>query len=106
MAETIFSKIIKGEIKTDFLYEDEICIVINDKYPKANTHLLIIPKKEIVSIMDMEEGDEQIVGHLFNVAKKVAKEKNLKGYKLQINVGKEGGQEIFHLHIHLTSKFS
>ena len=84
---------------TEFLYEDEGCVVFRDINPKAKTHLLLVSKRHIPSIADMEEGDEQVVGYLFKIAQKVAKDLTLPGYKLQINVGKEGGQEIFHLHI-------
>lgn len=105
MSDTIFSKIINGEIPSEFLHEDEQCIVIKDIHPKAKTHLLIIPKKPIPSIAEMQEGDEQIVGHLMRVAKEIAEKRELPGYKLQINVGAKGGQEIFHLHIHLLSDY-
>ncbi len=105
MSDTIFGKIIRGEIPTDFLYEDEICVVFPDLYPKAKTHLLIVPRKPIPSIADMEEGDEKIIGHLFRIAKNLAEQRKLSGYKLLINVGKDGGQEIFHLHVHLMSQF-
>jgi len=106
MSDTIFGKIISGEIPADFLYEDEIAIALKDINPRAKTHLLIIPKKPIASIIELEEGDEKIVGHLVRVAKQLAEERKLPGYKLQINVGKEGGQEIFHLHLHLLSDYS
>ena len=105
MEDCIFCKIISKEINSDLLYEDEQCIVIKDLYPKAKTHLLIIPKKHIESIITLEDEDQIITGHLINTAKNIAKKLNLKGYKLQINVGKDGGQEIFHLHIHLLSQF-
>ena len=106
MNDCIFCKIIRKELTSDFLYEDEHCIVINDLYPKAKTHLLIIPKKHIESVMTLEDDDQLTMGHLINTAKNIAKKIKLKGYKLQINVGKDGGQEIFHLHIHLLSNFS
>ena len=105
MEDCIFCKIISKEINSDLLYEDEKCIVIKDLYPKAKTHLLIIPKKHIESIITLEDEDQIITGHLINTVKNIAKKLNLKGYKLQINVGKDGGQEIFHLHIHLLSQF-
>lgn len=103
MSDTLFTKIYKGEIKSEILYQDEICFAIKDINPKAKTHLLIIPIKPIPSIIEMEENDEKIVGHLFKVAKKLGEDLNLPGYKLQINVGKEGGQEIFHLHLHFLA---
>ena len=102
----MFAKIIAGDIPTDFVHEDDVCVVFKDINPKAKTHLLIVPRKPIVSIAEMEEGDEKIVGHLFTVAKLVAGEMSLPGYKLHVNVGKEGGQEVFHLHVHLLSNFA
>ena len=106
MDDCIFCKIIKKEIPGEFLHEDEYSIVIKDLYPKAKTHLLILPKKHIPSVIELEEGDEKIAGHMIKVAKDLAEKLGLKGYKLQINVGKDGGQEVFHLHLHLLSQFS
>lgn len=100
----VFCKIINREIPSEFLYEDEKSVIFRDLHPKDKTHLLIVPKKHIHSIAEMEDGDEKIVGHLFYVAQKVARDLNLAGYKLQVNVGKDGGQEVFHLHVHLLSK--
>lgn len=105
MDNCIFCKIISGQIPSQFLYEDENCVIFNDINPKAKTHLLAVPKKHIPTIADMEEGDEKIAGHLIRCAKNIAKEMGLKGYQLQFNVGKDGGQEVFHIHMHLMSKF-
>ncbi|MBT3865102.1 histidine triad nucleotide-binding protein [Candidatus Peregrinibacteria bacterium] len=103
MSDCIFCKIVDKEIPTEFLYEDETCVIFPDINPAAKTHLLVVPKKHIPTIADLEEGDEKIVGHMVKKAKDIAKEKGLTGYKLQFNVGKDGGQEIFHIHLHLTS---
>lgn len=103
MSDCIFCKIVSGEMGTPFLYEDEFCVAFNDINPKAATHVLIVCKKHIPSIADMVEGDEKIVGHMINCAKDIAAKKGLAGYKLQFNVGEAGGQEIFHLHLHLLS---
>ena len=105
MVDCVFCKIINGEIPSKFLHEDEKSVVFRDLHPKDKTHLLIVPKKHIHSIAEMEEGDEKIVGHLLLMAQKIGRDLNLPGYKLQINVGRDGGQEIFHLHVHLLSKF-
>lgn len=102
--ECIFCKISKGEFGTEFLHEDELCVIFRDIKPKAPTHLLIVPKKHIPSLFHLEEGDSKIASHLIMRAKKIAEKLGLTGYNLQINVGKSGGQEIFHLHIHLMSK--
>ncbi|MFA5948475.1 MAG: histidine triad nucleotide-binding protein [Candidatus Gracilibacteria bacterium] len=106
MENCVFCKIINGEIPSDFLYQDELCVIFKDINPKADTHLLCVPKKHIETIIDMEEGDEKIIGHIVNKAKELAKKLNLPGYKLQFNVGKDGGQEVFHVHMHLMSNFS
>ena len=103
MSDCIFCKIVRGEIPSEFLYEDENCKIFRDIHPKSKTHLLIVPMKHIPSIADMIEGDEKIVGHLMKCAQAVAKKLDIEGYRLQINVGKEGGQEVFHLHVHLMS---
>ncbi len=105
MDDCIFCKIIGKQIPCQFLHEDEEAVVFSDLHPKAKTHLLVVPKKHIHSIAEMEIGDEKIVGHLFRVAKKIGNDLGLSGYQLQINVGKDGGQEVFHLHVHLMSKF-
>src|SRR3989339_410465 len=103
MEDCIFCKIIKGEIPSDKVYEDPDIIVLNDIIPKAKVHILIIPKKHIESIKHVEESDKEIIGELFLTAKRIAKDKNLEGYKLLFNVGREGGQVIDHLHLHLLS---
>ncbi|MFH1284616.1 MAG: histidine triad nucleotide-binding protein [Candidatus Peregrinibacteria bacterium] len=105
MTDCIFCKITGREIPAEFLYEDDKCVIFRDLHPKAQTHLLIVPLKHIPSIAEMDEGDEKIVGHLVLCAKNIAEKLGLGGYKLQINVGKDGGQEVFHLHLHLMSKF-
>ena len=105
MEDCIFCKIIAGEIPSEFIYEDDQAVVFKDISPKAPTHLLILPKKHIPSIAEADESDSGLLGHLLIVAKKVAVQLGLKGYNLQINVGKDGGQEVFHVHIHLMSKF-
>lgn len=83
------------------VYEDENFLVFPDIHPKSPLHLLVIPKKHIQSINHIEFEDKELLGELMATCQKVARMKNLKGYKLQINVGKEGGQEINHLHVHL-----
>lgn len=98
---SIFTKIINKEIPANIEFEDDKCIVIHDINPKAPVHLLIIPKKEIPSIIDLEDNDSDLIGYLFLVARDIAKKMNLDGYKLIFNVGEKGGQEIFHLHLHL-----
>lgn len=103
MQDCIFCKIIRGEIESNFIYEDDVCVVFRDINPKAPTHLLVVSKKHIASIAEMDIEDESIIGHMIVCAKKVANNLKLKGYRLQFNVGKDGGQEIFHVHLHLLS---
>ncbi len=101
--DCLFCKIINGEIQSRFLYEDDDLVVFKDINPAAPVHLLIVPKKHIRSMNDIQEDDRLIISKLFMVAKIMAKEQgvNLSGYKLLFNVEKGGGQEIFHIHLHL-----
>ena len=101
--ETIFSKIIRKEIPADIVYEDEMVLAFRDIHPLAPVHILIIPKQEIMSIASLEDADVPIVGHMFAVARDIARDLNIseKGYKLVIRVGEHGGQEVPHLHLHL-----
>ncbi len=101
MESCIFCKIIDKEKPSDIIYENDEVIVIKDANPKTPVHLLIIPKKHIPSVNHIEVKDKALMGNLILTAKKIAKEKNLKGYKLLINVGREGGQIIDHIHLHL-----
>ena len=99
----IFCEIVNKKAPASIIYEDDLSLVFKNIRPSAPIHLLIIPKKHIGSIDHINPEDELLVGHLLYVAKKVASQENLLVYKLVVNVGKEGGQEIFHLHIHLLS---
>jgi len=106
MAEDcIFCKISAGEMDTEFVYEDDQCVVFNDLNPKAKTHLLIVAKRHLPSLADAADSDADLLSHMLLVARKVAKDKGLKGYRVQIHTGREGGQEIFHIHYHLMSPF-
>ena len=104
MDECIFCRIAQKTVPSDIVYEDEDFLVFPDIRPKAPIHLLIMPKKHIVSLMDVSQEDNKLVKELLLIAKKVAEEKNIKGYKLQMNVGKDGGQEIDHIHLHLLAQ--
>jgi len=99
----LFCKIINKGEQSDFVYENDNLIVIKDINPKAPIHLLIIPKKHIHSVNHFEESDKELIGEMILCAKKIAKEKNLAGYKLLINVGREAGQIVDHIHMHLLS---
>ena len=106
MSDCIFCKIVNKEINSSLVFEDDKMLAFRDINPKAATHLLLVPKKHVASIIEMQDEDQELVGHLFLKARDIAKEMGLEGYKLQINVGEHGGQEVFHLHVHLLSKFS
>jgi histidine triad (HIT) family protein len=100
---TIFSKIIAKEIPADIVYEDDLVVAFKDIAPQAPVHILIIPKKEIPTVNDVTLEDEATLGRLFTVAAQIAKEQGIdaNGYRLMVNVNKDGGQEVFHLHMHL-----
>ncbi|KAA3611661.1 MAG: histidine triad nucleotide-binding protein [Planctomycetota bacterium] len=102
MAETIFSKIIAREIPADIVFEDETCLAFRDIQPQAPSHLLVIPKKPIVSLADADDQDEALLGHLLRVCAKVAEQEGLQdGYRVVTNIGKQGGQLVLHLHLHV-----
>ena len=104
MEKSIFEKIIDKELPSKIIHEDEHCIVIEDIAPKAPIHLLVIPKKPIKKLSDVKEDDKELLGHLMMVTKKVAKQLNVENaFNVVINNGKEAGQTVFHLHIHLLA---
>jgi histidine triad (HIT) family protein len=101
-SDTIFGKIIRKEIPAQIVYEDEECLAFRDIIPQAPVHILIIPKKAITQIELMAQEDEGLIGHLYWVATQVARQEGLTdGYRLVINNGNQGGQTVYHLHIHL-----
>merc|ERR1711872_331966 len=100
--DTIFGKILRKEIPSTFIYEDDQCVAFMDVAPQAPTHFLVIPRKPIAMLSDAEDADEPLLGHLLNVARKVAKQQGLeKGYRLIVNNGQDGAQSVYHLHIHV-----
>lgn len=103
MAETIFHKIIKREIPADIVYEDKECIAFRDINPVSKTHLLIVPKKTVADLNQLQPGDKEMLGHLLLVATKLAEKEGIKdnGYRLVINCGENAGQTVFQLHMHL-----
>lgn len=101
--DCIFCKIINKEESTEFIYQDDRFIVIKDINPSAPVHFLIIPKKHIDSVAHLELKDEDLMGQMILTAQKVAKDNNLKSYRLRINTGREAGQIIDHIHMHLFS---
>ena len=103
MSESIFTKIIKKEIPAQIEYEDNEIIAFKDIDPKAPFHTLIIPKKQIPTINDLEDADAELMGKIFIVAAKLAKKYGIdqKGYRLVFNCNEEAGQTVFHIHCHL-----
>ncbi len=101
--DCIFCKIIKKEIPADTVLENEHAVVFKDINPKAPVHLLVVPRKHIATLNDVKENDEELAGKILLTAKEAAKKEGISesGYRLQINVGEGGGQEVFHLHIHV-----
>lgn len=100
--ETIFSKIIRREIPADIVYEDDLALAFKDIHPQAPTHILVIPKKPIATLADAESQHHALLGHLLLTAKRVAEEAGLKnGYRVVINTGDDGGQTVYHLHLHI-----
>ena len=102
-SDTVFHKIIRKEIPAKVAYEDDDILVFHDIHPKANTHLLFIPKHFVASIADITPETAHIPGMLIVKAQKFAKEQGIDGYKLTFHVGKGGGQEVFYLHLHFLS---
>ncbi len=105
MSETIFSKIIRKEIPADIVYEDDLALAFRDVQPQAPVHILVIPKKPIESIATATTEDENLLGHLLLIVKRVATQEGLvNGYRVVINSGEDGGQTVFHLHLHLLGQ--
>lgn len=101
--ETIFSKIIRKEIPAEILYQDELVTAFRDIMPKAPTHILIIPNKVIATVDDVVAEDELTLGRMVTVAAKLARDEGIDedGYRLMINCKEHGGQEVYHIHMHL-----
>ena len=99
----LFCQIANKEVPAEIVYQDDKILAFKDITPKAPVHLLIIPKKHIPSVNHLEIQDKTLMGELILVAQKIAKDKKLEGYKLQINIGRSAGQIINHLHLHLLS---
>ena len=101
MTDCIFCKIINGDFNTEFVYENEYAVVFNDINPKADIHMLVVPKTHVESLRELN--DEVLLGKLMMTVKEVTRKLGIKSYKTLINTGKDAGQEVFHLHIHILS---
>ncbi|MBQ9619253.1 MAG: histidine triad nucleotide-binding protein [Neisseriaceae bacterium] len=105
MSDCIFCKIIQKEIPSTIVYEDDDMLAFKDIHPAAPVHLLLIPKKHIASLQELSEQDASLIGKMMLAVPKIAAQNGLQGgFKTHINTGKNGGQEVFHLHIHIMGK--
>jgi histidine triad (HIT) family protein len=104
MSDCLFCKIVNGEIPGDIVYQDDTVLVFKDLYPKAETHLLLIPKKHYIDLPDIAEKDSECLSYMMQIIPKIVKQQNLNnGFRTIINTGKGGGQVIFHLHAHILA---
>ena len=103
MEDCIFCKIVAKQIPSKLEHEDDLCIAFHDINPRSKTHLLIIPKKHISTMKDIQPEDEAVLGRMLKTASELGEKFNLEDYKLQISTGKGAGQEVFHIHLHLMS---
>ena len=101
MDNCIFCRIIAGDFNTEFVYENEYAVVFKDINPKADIHLLVVPRVHVESLNELD--DEELLGKLMMTVKETTKKLGIKSYRTVINTGKEAGQEVFHLHIHILS---
>ena len=99
--DCLFCKIIRGELDSETMYEDDAAVVIKDIHPRAPVHLLVVPKVHVSSILQLDASHRGMVEQMIDAARKAAVKSGLAGYKLVFNVGKEGGQIIDHLHLHI-----
>ena len=105
MEDCVFCKIIKGEIPSEKVYEDEETIAFKDIQPAAPVHILVIPKKHIGTLLDVTEEDSHLIAHIYQVINKIAREMGIdkEGFRVIANCGKDAGQEVMHIHFHLLA---
>ncbi len=104
MADTLFARIIDRRIPADIVYEDDLCLAFRDANPQAPVHILLVPKKPLDMLSNATAGDEALLGHMLLAAGKIARQLKIDGaFRLVINNGKEGGQAVFHLHMHIMA---
>ncbi len=103
MSDCLFCKMVSGEIKPDVVYEDDLILAFRDINPQGPTHVLVIPKEHIETINDLEEHHAELMGKLYLTAAKIAAEEGIaeKGYRTVMNCNSDGGQEVYHIHLHL-----
>ena len=103
MSECLFCKMVKGDLKPDVVYEDEHILAFRDINPQAPTHILIIPKEHIATLNDLKSTHENLMGKMYLAATKIAEKEKIaeSGYRTIMNCNKDGGQEVYHIHLHL-----
>lgn len=100
-ADCLFCKLVAGDIPANVVYEDDQLLAFHDIAPKADTHLLVIPKRHIVNLNDLSASDAELMSHLMLTIPTIARQQQLTGFRTIINTGAEGGQEVFHMHFHI-----
>jgi len=104
VVDTLFGKIINRQIPADIVYEDELCLAFRDVNPQAPVHILLVPKQPLDMLSNAASTDQALLGHLLLAAGKITRELKIDGaFRLVINNGKEGGQAVFHLHLHILA---
>ena len=105
MSDCLFCKIIAGEIPSKLVYQDDVCVAFNDISPQAPTHVLIVPREHFDSLDKAEKHQKETLGHLLLTAADIARDKNFAedGYRVVINTNRDGGQTVYHLHVHLLA---
>jgi histidine triad (HIT) family protein len=103
--DCIFCRIASGEIPSTRVYEDDVCVAFNDLSPQAPTHILVVPRRHLESLDKAAEADRDVLGHLLMSAAKIARDRGFSdaGYRVVINTNADGGQTVFHLHVHLLA---
>ncbi|MEB3300500.1 MAG: histidine triad nucleotide-binding protein [Cyanobacteriota bacterium] len=101
MSDTIFGRILRGEIPCQEVYSDDLCLAFKDVNPQAPVHVLVIPRKPIASLAEAQPEDQELLGHLLLVAARVARQEGLTSWRTVLNSGAEAGQTVFHLHVHV-----
>jgi histidine triad (HIT) family protein len=103
MSDCIFCRIIRGEIPSKKVYEDDLIFAFEDINPQAPTHILIIPKEHYASLLEVPEDLNDLLGHILSIAREIARERGLdqSGFRIVLNTGRDSGQEVFHIHFHL-----
>lgn len=103
MEDCLFCKIVNKEIKSKIIFEDEKVLAFQDINPQAPVHILVIPKKHLATILDVKNGDKELIGHIYLTINEIVKKINLeeRGFRVVVNCGEEAGQAVFHLHFHL-----